>query len=105
VPLRLIPATEAGLFDQTEAFGPEQVAALVVFLAGDSAADVTGRDFIVSGGTVSLLAPPDGVAGDRVRGRSNGDSIRAVARASLIIGHYFVERLGQVDGKCHIGRE
>lgn len=51
-------ATEAGLFDQTEAFGPEQVAALVVYLAGDAAAHVTGRDFIVGGGTVSLLAPP-----------------------------------------------
>jgi NAD(P)-dependent dehydrogenase (short-subunit alcohol dehydrogenase family) len=51
-------ATGAGLFDQTEAFGPEQVAALVVYLAGDDAVHVSGQDFIVGGGTVSLLLPP-----------------------------------------------
>lgn len=51
-------ATEAGLFHQTEAFGPDQVAALVVYLCGDDAGHVSGRDFIVGGGSVSLLAPP-----------------------------------------------
>ena len=53
----LADATSAGLFDNTDAFGPEQVAALVTFLVSDAGAGITGRDFVVGGGSVSLMAP------------------------------------------------
>lgn len=34
---------------------PEEVADVVVFLAGDRAANITGSDFVIDGGLVSTL--------------------------------------------------
>jgi NAD(P)-dependent dehydrogenase (short-subunit alcohol dehydrogenase family) len=43
---------EEGKFD---AFGPENVAPLVTFLATDEAADITGQNFVVFGGSVWVM--------------------------------------------------
>jgi hypothetical protein len=43
---------EEGKFD---AFGPENVAPLVAFLATDEAADVNGQNFVVFGGSVWVM--------------------------------------------------
>jgi 3-oxoacyl-[acyl-carrier protein] reductase len=42
-----------------EAFRPEMVAPLVVYLCTDAAAHITGRDFVVGGGEISLMSLPD----------------------------------------------
>jgi hypothetical protein len=43
---------EEGKFDS---FGPENVAPLVTFLASDEAADISGQNFIVYGGSVWVM--------------------------------------------------
>ena len=43
---------EEGKFD---AFGPENVAPLVAFLASDEAADISGQNFVVFGGSVWVM--------------------------------------------------
>lgn len=48
-------APEEGGFDR---FAPENVSAIVAWLASDAAADVSGQVFIVIGGDVHLFRPP-----------------------------------------------
>jgi hypothetical protein len=49
----------AQMATQPEAFKPELVAPLVVYLCTDAAANINGRDFIVGGGEISLVSLPD----------------------------------------------
>ena len=42
-----------------DAFRPELVAPLVVYLCTDAAAHINGRDFLVGGGEISLVSLPE----------------------------------------------
>ena len=50
-------ATSQGLFSRPQDFPSERVASLVVFLCSGEAGGITGGDFGVGGGEVSLLSP------------------------------------------------
>jgi NAD(P)-dependent dehydrogenase (short-subunit alcohol dehydrogenase family) len=47
-----------GLIKQLEAFKPEDIAPLVVFLASDAAANINGRTFFVQTGRIALFSEP-----------------------------------------------
>jgi 3-oxoacyl-[acyl-carrier protein] reductase len=66
-----------------DAFAPENVAALVGFLASPAAEQVSGQVFIVYGGTVSLLAGPHRERDFQAEGRWT-----AVGLVDTLGGHF-----------------
>ena len=73
---------EEGGFDR---FDPANVSPVVVWLAGDDAADVTGQVFVVVGGDVQLVAPYSIAASLSRDGRWTPDAL-AAAKAELFKG-------------------
>ena len=65
---------------------PEAVSPLVVFLCTDEAANINGRDFIVGGGQIDLLADPTNMRAIYKNGIWTVDELCEIVPKSLAVG-------------------
>jgi len=67
----------ASLFpeDSKERFAPEKVSPAIAWLCSDDAADITGRQFVISGNRVTLLYPAAHRIADKDEGMWSAEEI------------------------------
>jgi NAD(P)-dependent dehydrogenase (short-subunit alcohol dehydrogenase family) len=75
----------AGLFPEgsEERFAPEKVSPAIAWLCSDEAAEITGRQFVVSGNRVTLLYPAAHLIADKEEGSWSADEIGQRIKASI----------------------
>jgi NAD(P)-dependent dehydrogenase (short-subunit alcohol dehydrogenase family) len=75
----------ASLFPEgsEERFAPEKVSPAIAWLVSDEAADITGRQFVISGNRVTLLYPAAHRIADKDSGSWSADEIGKQIKASM----------------------
>jgi len=77
---------QADIKKEVEAMKPEDVAQLVVFLASDEAADISGRVFRIVTGEVGIYQEPEPVRRFLKQGAWTADELRDIVRNKLAVG-------------------
>jgi len=75
----------AALFPEgsEERFAPDKVSPAIAWLCSDEAADITGRQFVISGNRVTLLYPAGYQIADKAEGQWDASEIGEKIRASM----------------------
>jgi len=75
----------ASLFPEgsEERFAPEKVSPAIAWLCSDEAADITGRQFVISGNRVTLLYPAGHQIADKAEGKWEASEIGQKIRESM----------------------